>query len=369
MNLGAAPIKICFISPKAYPLFNPDVEKIFGGAEVDLYLLSTELVKDENFHVSIITADYGQDKIETIEGVRILKSLDLNKNQLNGAIKIWKALREADAEMYMMETISLGVFLVALFCKIHRKTFLYRTSHTVACDGTYLKRHPILGRIFNWAWGTAKIVFVQNESDKESLKRTTGAASIVMPNAHRLPLLTENKRDIILWVGRSIKFKRPELFVKLAEACPQQNFLMICQHATGDKDYDQLVNKARNVANLEFIERVPFNEVENYFKRAKVFICTSEGEGFPNTYVQACKNGTPILSLAVNPDDFINKHNCGLCANDNWDLFVQNLKKVIDTGKWKELGRNARKYAENKHDIKKVADEYKEWFQSLTQND
>jgi glycosyltransferase involved in cell wall biosynthesis len=369
MNPGTTPIKICFISPKAYPLFNPDVKKLFGGAEVDLYLLSTELVKDENFKVSFITADYGQDEIEMIEGVRIIKSLDFSKNSLTGAIKIWQALRKADADIYMMETISLGVFLVALFCKINKKTFLYRTSHTVACDGTYLKRHPILGRIFNWAWGTARIVFVQNESDRENLKRTTGATSIVMPNAHRLPLLTENNRDIILWVGRSVKFKRPELFVKLAETCPQQNFVMVCQHATGDKDYDQLVNRARSLKNLEFIERVPFNEVDNYFKQAKVFICTSEGEGFPNTYVQACKNGTPILSLAVNPDDFINKYNCGLCANDNWDLFVQNLREVIDTDKFKELGPNARKYAENKHDIKKVGDEYKKLFHSLIKND
>lgn len=35
--------KVCFIAPKAYPLFNPDVKKVFGGAEVDLYFLATVL--------------------------------------------------------------------------------------------------------------------------------------------------------------------------------------------------------------------------------------------------------------------------------------------------------------------------------------
>ena len=58
--------------PKAYPLFNPQIKTVFGGAEVDLYLLATELAKDNDFAVSFITADYGQPPIETIAGVKII---------------------------------------------------------------------------------------------------------------------------------------------------------------------------------------------------------------------------------------------------------------------------------------------------------
>jgi hypothetical protein len=33
MNTGnKTAVRVCFISPKAYPLFNPDVKKTFGGA-------------------------------------------------------------------------------------------------------------------------------------------------------------------------------------------------------------------------------------------------------------------------------------------------------------------------------------------------
>jgi hypothetical protein len=39
------PIRICFIILRAYPIFNPDVKDVIGGAEVDLYLLATELAK------------------------------------------------------------------------------------------------------------------------------------------------------------------------------------------------------------------------------------------------------------------------------------------------------------------------------------
>ena len=61
------PIKVCFVCPKAYPLFNPSICKLFGGAELDLYLLACELTKDENYEVSCIVADYGQEKIEIID--------------------------------------------------------------------------------------------------------------------------------------------------------------------------------------------------------------------------------------------------------------------------------------------------------------
>ncbi len=71
------PVHTCFIAPKAYPLFNPDAKGVFGGSEVDLYFLATELAKDENFAVSFVTADYGQKKTEVIQNVKIIKKVQL----------------------------------------------------------------------------------------------------------------------------------------------------------------------------------------------------------------------------------------------------------------------------------------------------
>ncbi len=45
---------------------------------------------------------------------------------------------------------------------------------------------------------------------------------------------------------------------------------MICQHATGDNEYEKLISRARQNKNLEFVERVPFTEVDSYFQQAKV---------------------------------------------------------------------------------------------------
>ena len=105
--------------------------------------------------------------------------------------------------------------------------------------------------------------------------------------------------------------------------------------------------------------------MDSFFERAKVFVNTSESEGFPNTFVQACKNATPILSLTVNPDDFINKHGCGLCSNGDWDIFVDMLQRLLDEETSRKYGRNGRRYAEENHDIRKISKKYEETFRQL----
>ena len=364
--VNTSPNRVCFIAPKAYPLFNPDVEAVFGGAEVDLYFLATELAKDKNFAVSFITADYGQQDMEIIEGVRVIKSLDFKKNSLIGAIRIWQALHRVDAQIYMIKTISPGMFLVAFFGWLKAKAFIYRTSNTNSCDGTYLKQHPISGRIYKWALRTAQQVFVQNKTDSENLQRTTKVTSVAIPNAHRLVELAEGQRDTILWIGRSAKIKRPTLFIDLAEKMPDENFTMICQRATGDKKYNKLVARAKQVKNLKFIERVGFDEIDNYYQRAKVFVNTSDAEGFPNTFIQACEFGTPILSFNVNPDGFLDNYNCGICCNGNSERLADSLRFMLAEDRYIEMGKKARKYVEQNHDIEKIVEEYKKIFRRIT---
>jgi glycosyltransferase involved in cell wall biosynthesis len=180
--------------------------------------------------------------------------------------------------------------------------------------------------------------------------------------------LDERESQTILWVGRSADVKRPERFLELTKQMPEQRFTMICQRAVEDKQYDNFVAKAKQIKNLEFISRVPFHQIHEYFQRARVFVNTSDYEGFPNTFIQACTCATPILSLNVNPDGFLDKYECGMCANGDWELFVDMLKKLLNHETAYELGNNARKYVEEYHDIVKIVEQYKSCFIQIAQN-
>jgi len=362
------PIRVCFIILKAYPLLNPDAKGVIGGAEVDLYLLSTELAKDKNFDVSFVVGDYGQESIEVHEGVTVIKSVDISKNLFLGSWRIWRALRRANAHIYLGKAFSLNTFLQALFCRIHKRKYVYRTAHSNECDGTNISKHPFRSKAVIWAVRTASKVLTQNHTDAKNLLKTVNISSKVVRNGCRLKPLHKTVRNVILWAGRSGPLKKPYLFLDLARQMPELSFTMICQRNVGDMNYDRLVKEAGKVDNLQFLRRVPYHEIEDYFERAKVFVSTSDAEGFPNTFIQACKCATPVLSLNVNPDGFLDEYNCGISCGGDWDKFTDSLKIMLQKERYIELGKNGRKYVEKNHDINKIIEQYKSCFIQLAQN-
>ena len=358
-------IRVCFVSLRAYPLFNPQVEAVFGGAEVDLYLLATELAKDTTFDVRFVTADYGQSPTETIEQVKLFKSLAVDRNLFLNGRKLWRALRQADAQIYMSETCSLGTALHAYFCKKHDRKFVYRTAAAKECNGIYFQNHPLRAKAVRWAFRQAAALICQNDADAMNLHNTTGLASTVIRNATQLPIPNLQKEEMILWAARSSASKQPELLLQLAQEMPEKQFIMICPQAEGDNRYEELASQAEAIPNILFLRRVAYQEIGAYFQRARVFICTSDGEGFPNTYVQACQSKTPVVSFKVNPDEFLDRNQCGFCANGDWQAFVDTVRKVMDTDIGTDWGANARHYAEKKHDITQIIETYKTIFRKL----
>lgn len=356
------PLRICFVSLRAYPLFNPECKEVFGGAEVDLYLLAVELAKDPDYEISFIVGDFGQLDGKCREGVKLYKSINVDKNMILQGRRLWSALKRADADIIMSESCSLNSFLQALFCQRFDRRFILRTSSSQECDGTYLCRHRLRAPFVTWAFQRAKPLITQNLSDAADLKRTLGLDSLVIANGTRLPQLEGSPRDVILWVARSAPSKQPEVFIEMARTVPEESFLMICPRAVEDKNYNELKRKADSVANLTFIEGVSYHQIGAYFQRAKAFVCTSLSEGFPNTYIQACQYSAPILTLQVNPDNFLNRYRCGLCAEGDCEKMPELLRQLISPETRAEMGVNARRYAEECHDINKIIQRYKTLF-------
>lgn len=361
-DMHAKKIRVCFVSLKAYPLFNPDIRSVFGGAEVDLYMLATELAKDQQFEVSFIVGDYGQPPWEVRQGATLIKSLDVKKNMILQGWKVWRALRRADADVYMQEACSLGTFLIALFCTIHRRRFVYRTASSQEADRTYIQEHPFTGRLFLWSLKKAAAIVVQNQQDANNLKQHLGIEAHVIPNGLAVSDCPADEKSTILWVGRSAAIKGPYRFLTLARAFPNEAFVMICQNATGDENYGILRQEAKTISNLTFIERVPFQEIDRYFESAKIYVNTSDSEGFPNTFVQACKAGAAILSFAVNPDRFLDAYQCGYCCEGQEAKMAEYLRSMLEKNRFQELGRNGAAYAKQNHDIRRIIGQYKKLF-------
>jgi glycosyltransferase involved in cell wall biosynthesis len=68
--------------------------------------------------------------------------------------------------------------------------------------------------------------------------------------------------------------------------------------------------QAELLPNLCFHGRVPYSKVGAFYERARVFVNTSDSEGFPNSFLQAWVRGTPVISF-FDPDGVIDSNRLG----------------------------------------------------------
>jgi len=354
-------IKICFISTKAYPLFNQSVDEVHGGAEIQLYLWSTELAKDPIFDVSFVVGDFGQAKTEKIEGVTIFKSANILKKdnfliKSSQAIAYYRLMKKIDADLYVTTAVNSLKAVVSFFCKINGKKHLYRTAHTGAVDLSCIKNKGIQGFLYKYGLENADFVVTQAEEHRELLRQNHNMESTVIRNSFRLNQQKNTfAKEYTLWVARYCKWKNPDLFIKIVKKLPAEKFIMICPvNIKGNSEYENFVKKVKKIKNLLFIEQVLFHEIQQYFDKAKLFINTSDYEGFPNTFIQAGIGFTPVVSLNVDPDSFITLNNCGYYADGNFPEMINQIKILLANPTLrKKLGDNISRYIAQYNDIGK----------------
>jgi glycosyltransferase involved in cell wall biosynthesis len=195
----------------------------------------------------------------------------------------------------------------------------------------------------------------QNLYQREYLLENYHVYSKIIYNGFELkPFQTKNlSAKNVLWVARCDKWKSPELFIHLAELNPEYTFTMVCPISSDEDFFAMIAGKARSIKNIDFIPFVPFKEIDSYFQKASVFVNTSEIEGFPQTFIQAMMNSSPILSLNVNPENFITHGDCGFCCGGDFNLLNKQLRKILkNKSLFQKLSKNAYRYANKYHNIK-----------------
>jgi len=122
-------MKICFIAPKAYQLFNSKIKSTFGGAEVQLSILAKEIAKDKKFDVNFMVADFGQEKVELCDNVKVWKSINFKDNIFKQIYNFFKVFRKINADIYIQRTLTPQSGAISLYCMLKRKKFIYMVAH------------------------------------------------------------------------------------------------------------------------------------------------------------------------------------------------------------------------------------------------
>lgn len=375
-------IKICFIDFHIYPLFNANYKDFFGGAQIQLYFLANALAQDNNFDISFIVKDCDQNAIEYFNNIKIYKGPKMNKvsfpkrmiNLFPKPRRLVSLIKKINADIYIQRAASEYAGLICSVAHLINKKFIYMSAHDIDCNGQFEKDNGWLnGKLFQYGIRHADLVITQSQIHQNMIKQHHKKTSFILKSAHHIPPSTtaidQQNRFYTLWVGRCTDWKQPEIFIKLAQTFPHEKFLMIMPAHTNHAYYQKIIQTINNTSNIKHIQYVPFHNIDRYFAYAKIFVQTSSAEGFPNTFVQAAKNKTPIISLSVNPDNFLEKYNCGFCANSDLDKLVSRFQLILNNHKLQShLSQNAYNYVKTYHNIELIAETFKTTIKNTVHN-
>jgi len=383
---GIKQLGICFIMFRAYPVFNTETNQAFGGSELELYNLAVWFARFEQFKVDFIVGDYGQKDIETFNKitVRRVKYMreDVFRSFRHKVLRyfyfFWSMLRQP-SHIYITKTASEHLGWMVLFLKFLKgKKVVFRLGSDKDAEFEFWKDSPRLYHLYKFGLRNSDLIYVQSEDQKRMLKDNCGMESKVVKNI--FPVGNGrclHSKDYILWVSRCDPLKRPELFLELARKMPDEKFMMIMPHIRkvedSGSDYENRLTAAgqkaaEELGNFEFHEFVPFYQIQSYYDNARLFINTSEYEGFPNSFIQSCIGKTGILSFRVNPDEFLTKYSLGYCCEDNLEKAIDFIKRLDGQMIW-QLGENAYDYVKKNHDVSGIGKAYMEDFMKLARRE
>jgi glycosyltransferase involved in cell wall biosynthesis len=88
---------------------------------------------------------------------------------------------------------------------------------------------------------------------------------------------------------------------------------------------------------------------QDIIANAALLLSTSDGEGFPNTFIQAWASGTPVVSLKIDPNQIIGRLSLG-AVSGNIDNCIAEIRSLINSpGGREEVAIRARRYVETEH--------------------
>jgi glycosyltransferase involved in cell wall biosynthesis len=368
-------IKICLISEYAYSLLIGTGRRV-GGGEVQMVLLAKELAKRQ-YDVSFITFHKKSRLPEIIEDIKIYNPFD---NKASSYMYLYpqnvyyflKILKTIDADIYIQKAKTPLTGAIYLYSKLRNKSFIY-----LASSDDNVSRNLIIKGFKNFKNVFFKLgvkycdyVVCQTDRQKELLYSSINKIGRVIKNIY---IIDQKKYDRnnednlkVLWVGRLLKSKKPELFLQLAKNIPDFNFWII--GSPSDEEpvyYHKIKEESKKINNLEFIGFVPHNEIQRYYKKSSLLVNTSANEGFPNTFLEAWGNAIPVVSLGFDPDEIICKHKLGFHSINFNDLVKDTYTLLKNKSLRESMGLEAKNYVLREHNVDNIMDKYEEIFNEI----
>lgn len=349
--------------------FDPECDKAAGGAETGVYLNGMEW-RNLGADVNFICYHPRRKGCQEIDGVRVwfVEGRTIRGNSGTSAAKVYRSIfqiiRAARPDVFYQAGADLTTGLYYAFCRLHG----IPTVQRLANDRDLLPElRRMLGpwrhRAYLMGLHGARVRIAQTFRQQAMLRELRGLDSIRIPNCK---ILAEPKaagpRGRVTWIARAREAKRPYLFLDLVRAHPGIRFCMVAP-GYGDIYEADLKHAASDLPNLEFRGLQSFDEVQTLLAESSLLVSTSEYEGFPNTFLEASLQRTPVLSLEIDPDGYLERCGAGQVFSRMEDLSSALPELLARPDRLAEMGSRGRMEVEAEYDVKQVAPRYLQAFQ------
>lgn len=393
--------RVCFIAPLARPLIEPTFQCDFGGAEVRALNFARGLARRRDFKVDFVLRSYQNEDprqigeltahfekaTAPIARVRDLprdhtflwKLAEIQFRKLQRKVEKKRQPDEPEEPKTLPFFSDLPADVLCVMGVHHyaanvvqsgrasgKRSVLFLASET-DLDERYnedsVNDYRQKSHMCRFALQNADLIVAQTERQQSLLAERFARDSTVIGNPIDLSLDNKSEEppiqgDYILWVGRADTFsKRADKFFEIARRCSDVQFVGVMNRRDRGT-FEKLM--ASVPSNVRIVEHVPFSQVENYFAHADALLNTSDAEGFPNAFLQAGKYGVPILSLTVDPNKMLSRHECGLLGTGDIATMARLLQQMWDQRKhtYRDLySKNVSRYVEEHHSLDDRLDE------------
>jgi glycosyltransferase involved in cell wall biosynthesis len=346
--------RICFVGLENLPVLAPEFERYkIGGEQVQQSLLAKAFVR-RGFPVSMVVGDYGQPDGASWSGVQVYKAYRAREGMpvlrfvYPRWTKLWRALRRAAADVYYVSCAGAQVGQVAMWAARNGRAMIFRVASDADCAPDRLLISFWRDRkLYEYGLRRAAAILAQSITQQALLRsnyRLDSSVAYMLVDAPEQDLSFADRDISLLWVSNIQQLKRPDLFLELARRVNSSSAAMVGgpQQGAGDL-YEHIRTGAERAGTPTFHGALPYRATGRLFERARVFVNTSEVEGFPNTYLQAWIRGVPVVSF-FDPDDVVKREGLGH-AVESLDEMVRAVNRLTtDSQAWLETSARCKAY-------------------------
>jgi glycosyltransferase involved in cell wall biosynthesis len=349
---------ICFVGLANLPVLTPEfAHHRAGGAELQQTLLAKALARN-GLRVSMVVADYGQPDGAVYEGVKTYTAFHPDKGipvlrfvhpRWSG---LWAAMRRADADIYYTSCAGGHLGQIVIFARLYGRKVVFRVASDSDCDpGTLLVRFWRDKQLYRFGLRRADLVLAQTPKQRAALlsnyARDSRVVSSLTDTARRRRSFEDRDIDV-LWVGNIRTVKRPEILLEIARRLPATRFHLIGgPMPRAQRLYDAVRGEALTIANVRFHGPVPYHEVGQFYERARVYVSTSDTEGFPNSYLQAWAHGTPVVAF-LDPDRLLARHGLGRAPTSVEEMCTCIQALIADPHQWRATSLRSAQFMDSR---------------------